>query len=501
MAFKADTYKRPLFHREIRPVNLVKTANSETLFQGVEIIPVNEVRFPLVLDKEELIFDFGDHYTGYLNISLDTAYDIFAHIPDSPVNISFTFAEMPLELTESAEDDSRAISVSWLQNGYKTVPFMPYSGNLERRYAFRYLKIKRVDPVRFPVKITDIFIDAVSAVKDEDVTEYSFSDPLIKRIDGMCVKTLRECEQDVFEDGPKRDRRLWIGDLRLQALTDYFTFRNIPLIKRCIYLFAEHLTAQGIVAPCVFPDTPPYVDGWFFADYSLCLILCLNDYLENTGDTSLPDELFGLCDRQIDFIDSVFDRKECKINSEFFIDHPKFSRRVASLGYFAYTLNKMISLAESLSKNTDKYTHLYEETKNAILHYKAKNGLYADENGIFSWQSQIWVALSGILSTEDTAKLLKLTEETDPEIKLSTPFAMHYRIEALISCGEKDKVLEIIRSYWGKMVEAGFDCCPECFELGNDMYTPYFHTVLNSACHAWSCTPSYWLRKYFSEQN
>lgn len=111
------------------------------------------------------------------------------------------------------------------------------------------------------------------------------------------------------------------------------------------------------------------------------------------------------------------------------------------------------------------------------------------------------VALSGILTKEDTAKLPDLTEKTDPEIKLATPFAMHYRIEALISCGENSKALEIIRSYWGKMVEVGFDCCPECFDPDNGMYTPYFHTVLNSACHAWSCTPSYWLRKYFSEQN
>lgn len=88
---------------------------------------------------------------------------------------------MPIELTQGAEDDSKAISVSWLQNDYKTVPFMPYSGSLERRYAFRYLKIRRADPVRFPIKVTDIFIDAVSAVKDGDATEYNFSDPLIKK--------------------------------------------------------------------------------------------------------------------------------------------------------------------------------------------------------------------------------------------------------------------------------------------------------------------------------
>jgi hypothetical protein len=30
--------------------------------------------------------------------------------------------------------------------------------------------------------------------------------------------------QEVFEDGPKRDRRLWLGDLRLQALVNDVTF-------------------------------------------------------------------------------------------------------------------------------------------------------------------------------------------------------------------------------------------------------------------------------------
>ncbi|WP_390580761.1 hypothetical protein [Paenibacillus illinoisensis] len=42
-------------------------------------------------------------------------------------------------------------------------------------------------------------------------------------IDRVAVQT-RDCMQSVFEDCPKRDRRLWIGDLRLQALVNYETF-------------------------------------------------------------------------------------------------------------------------------------------------------------------------------------------------------------------------------------------------------------------------------------
>jgi hypothetical protein len=50
------------------------------------------------------------------------------------------------------------------------------------------------------------------------------SDPQLKAIDNVAVLTLQNCMQEVFEDGPKRDRRLWLGDLRLQALVNDVTF-------------------------------------------------------------------------------------------------------------------------------------------------------------------------------------------------------------------------------------------------------------------------------------
>jgi len=65
------------------------------------------------------------------------------------------------------------------------------------------------------------------------------------RIDQVSLRTLRNCMQDFFEDGPKRDRRLWLGDLRLQALTNSVTYRNFDLVKRCLYLFAGTANEQG----------------------------------------------------------------------------------------------------------------------------------------------------------------------------------------------------------------------------------------------------------------
>ncbi len=498
MQQKFDMYKKPLKHSRIEPVSLVEIVNDLTVFQGYTVKKLGEVSFPLILENEELILDFGDHYTGYLHLELDNGSD--GHIADSPTNIGFFFAEMPIELMETIEDDSETLSVGWLQNDFKTVAFMPYSGSLERRYSFRYLKLKRLDSVRFAVKITALYLDAVSAVKMEDCLPADITDPLLEKIDRICVKTLKECEQDVFEDGPKRDRRLWIGDLRLQALVDYHTFRNLDLIKRCIYLFAGYLNNEGLVAPCVFPDTKPYIDQWIFLDYSLCIGLCLCDYLEYTGDTSLPMELYGIAAKQIEYAASVFNAEKGCFDAPFFIDHGKYDRSTAALGYVAYTLRRMVALAEKLGQPADGFYDLLGKTDAALLAKRDPvTGLFVAEKGEISWQSQIWTALSGALTAEEARTLLEKTEEYNPKIRMSSPFMAHYYLEALYSCGNSEKAFSYMKEYWGNILQAGFDCCPECFDSRNERLSPYAAPVLNSACHAWSCTPSYWIRKFYTK--
>lgn len=71
------------------------------------------------------------------------------------------------------------------------------------------------------------------------VPTMTIEDNTLKAIYDVSVKTLLDCMQTVFEDGPKRDRRLWLGDLRLQALANYYTFNDLSLVKRCLYLLAE----------------------------------------------------------------------------------------------------------------------------------------------------------------------------------------------------------------------------------------------------------------------
>ena len=79
-----------------------------------------------------------------------------------------------------------------------------------------------------------------------------------------------------------------------------------------------------------------------------------------------------------------------------------------------------------------------------------------------------------------------------------TPYMMHHYVEAAVLCGEKEHALKLLRDYWGEMVNEGADTFWELYNPLDPDESPYGGTIVNSYCHAWSCAPAYFLRKYFN---
>lgn len=496
---KAIAYKRPLLKRRLLPVSISEMRADSSAFQGLRAVPVTAFSLPLAIKNgEKILIDFGDHGVGHLHFRLENIPG--QRIIDSPIKLRFSFGEFPLEIAASPEDYHGSLGNGWLQHEEKSVVFAPYSGILERRYAFRYLLIERKDTSVAPVVFTELYAECTSAADPDSVQYPDISDPVLETIYRLSLKTLRECEQDVFEDGPKRDRRLWIGDLRLQALTDYVTFKNIDLIKRCIYLFAAYRTDEGKVAPCIFPDSPPFIDGWTFPDYSLFFISCLHDYLENTGDLEVTEELFPTALEQAKLAAAQFDCNKNLINADPFIDWcPDLDKSVALLGVYLYTLEQLKTLSIRLGKPIVWIEKEMIKARAALLtHYSPEKGVFITPSGQISWHSQVWAVLSGTLSGEESIRLLDNTELLSPETVMHTPYMIHYYLEALDKCGLHDKMTDVLKQYWGAIAACGFDCCPEVFNPQNPFESPYSAPEINSACHAWSCTPAYWISKLSS---
>lgn len=493
---KANSLKKPLKKTAVTPKKVVEIINDKSAFQGLSVKTLSDAVFPIELKRDdEIILDFGDHFVGFVSFTLIN--DGLIKITDSPVKLQFTFGEFPLEIVTPPEEYKGGLGCGWLQNEERSYVFTPCECSLERRYSFRFLKIRRTDNAGFTVKINSLQAECVSAVDIADMPKIDFHDETLRKIYEMSVNTLKECQQDVFEDGPKRDRRLWTGDLKLQAMTDYGVFRNLDLIKRCIYLFAAYTGEHKMVAPCVFPDSPPYVDEWTFCDYSLFFISCLYDWYKNTGDIDLVKELFTVAYTQMEAVSEKFNKETGIIDLHPFIDWcPDLDKKVALLGVYIYTLRQLKELSVLLNKSTGKTDSEIEAASASLLKFfDSEKGLFVTQTGQISYHSQVWAVLSGVMKKEDAIKLLERIKNTDTPFTMRTPYMMHYYIEALYSSGLKNEALEFIKDYWGKIADAGFSCCPEIFNPENEFESPYNAPEINSACHAWSCTPAYWIPK------
>ena len=105
---------------------------------------------------------------------------------------------------------------------------LPSEISLPRRYAFRYLQIEVLDVrSKYQLKLEDAYCITTTSADDDQLKSFAGT-PRQMRLDQIACHTLRECMQDVFEDGPKRDRRLWMGDLRMQTPSGNFTIPKIP---------------------------------------------------------------------------------------------------------------------------------------------------------------------------------------------------------------------------------------------------------------------------------
>ena len=134
----------------------------------------------------------------------------------------------------------------------------------------------------------------------------------------------------------------------------------------------------------------------------------------------------------------------------------------------------------------------------------AVENLWDEELGFFtsgkdkqiSWASQVWFILAEVFDKEKNKELIEHLISKNPNVKMVTPYMYHYFIEALIQCGMQDEAEEYIKSYWGGMVKDGADCFYELYDPENKDVSPYGSRSINSYCHAWSCTPTYFIRKY-----
>jgi alpha-L-rhamnosidase len=195
------------------------------------------------------------------------------------------------------------LSSSWLPDETINLDFLPQEVHLPRRYAFRFVKVEVIDTSpNFGVRFKPVQTHALTSAQQQPAPLDSQVPDLLRRIDEVSLATLGDCMQTTFEDGPRRDQRLWIGDMRLHARANYVSFQNKDMVKRCLYLFAGLPREDGLPSACFFEKPGPIFGGTYIMDYAILYGAALLDYVRATGDRHTGTELWPVVQRQLEIV-------------------------------------------------------------------------------------------------------------------------------------------------------------------------------------------------------
>ena len=502
---KAELAKPLLKYKEVKPKSLVEILDDPAAYQGFKSQKLMSIEAffhtPLKEIEEEIIVDFGDHMVGEFQFVISST--IAAH---APVQLKFTFGEVPSEMAMPFGEYEGRLSSAWLQEEWMTLHYMPDTVRLPRRYAFRYVKIEVLGSAEnMDFMIDDMLCLNQSSAGEDKLKSLEGDDELLESIEEVSIKTLRDCMQTVFEDGPKRDQRIWIGDFKLQALANYYSFRNSDLVKRGLYLYAGTASANGLVYGTLFEKPTPHPEVHFPIDYCLLFNTVLVDYYFATKDLETTLDLWVILKEQIKVVEPYITSKGLFEPSDdwwYFVDWNKSLSKETSLqGILIYSLQETWKLAQELNKEAEvaQLPQLIKQLKAG-----AKKQLFSKESGLFvsgetnqiSTASQTWMILSNTVSAKEGRKLFQQLSKQDSITKPVSPYMFHYVVEAMIQCGMTDEALQLLTDYWGGMVEKGADTFWEVYDPEDEHLSPYGSPIMNSYCHAWSCTPVYFIRKY-----
>lgn len=507
----AEEAKPELRKTIVRPSKVVTAINDTSAYQHWRYdsigVPSEMLYGKNFKEVKEITLDFGKHLTGYFSFLPAT----LTRCQDAPVRLKFFFAEFPAELNTPLEPWKGGLSRAWMQDETVTVTEMDSIITIPRRLAGRYMKVELLGASPdFDFSINDMYMTATTSAPEFKSGLSKDIAPMIRRINDVGLETLSECMQTVYEDGPKRDHRLWSGDLYLESLANRHSFRNFDLTKRCLYLFAGLADDSGLIISNVFETPEPHPQyGSVCTSYSLLWNSTLLEYLLDTNDLATGHDLWPVAKRQVEealtFVsdEGLYDRslRPDSYAWTFFDWRDGLNTDTPMQGAIIFALDQTYQLAKMLGKEKEvsQWPAVSSKMKKAALNhlYDAKRGIFVSgPDRQASVLGQTWMIKSGVVKDANARKAIKNILALPGAVLPGTPYGTHYLIDAMLLAGMDKKAREYLAEYWGGMVKKGADTFWESYDPNDDFISAYGFSPLNSSCHAWSCTPVYFISKY-----
>lgn len=512
---KAEACK-PALHKTIHhPVQEVEIVADSNAFQGYKAVKkgdISDLYSKSFKEKKSVIVDFGEHLVGNVSFKIK---DI-GPMQDAVLRFKVMFGEVPSDLALSIEPFTGGLSRGWLQDFVCDVSYDGI-GTFSRRITARYMKIEAVGTSAYSDFCFDhITFEATTSAGQSQAQLAETTPQIFRDIARVSENTLRDCMQGVFEDGPKRDQRLWMGDLYLQALANEVSFQEYDLTKRCLYLLAGLANPNnGLLYSNLVEYPTPHAQGTFFVDYALSFVLTLDDYLNATNDLATANDLWPVAKRQVEAVlEKAIDTQNLYSNTRYQFEGMMFSTvffdwapvtldtHAAIQGYLPYVMDRCYGMAQKLGKADEVKQLPAKAKKMRAAGHKAywdskQKKIVSGENRQTSYTCTSWAVLGDLVNAKEAREAIKNVMADKDAIKPGTPYANHFLVAAMLHCGMNDEARQYVEDYWGGMVRLGADTFWEYFIPENHLFSSYNgYTLLNSYCHAWSCTPIYFIVKH-----
>jgi len=298
---------------------------------------------------------------------------------------------------------------------------------------------------------------------------FSCSDEQLNRIWVMGRETVQQCMQDAYLDAPLAPRTFRWGDIRIQALTNYYAFGDYALVARELRRFGSRIEE----------DTSPASETTL--DRSLFWILALGEAYLYSGDRDLLQACYPAVAQTLARIEAgrtedglLEDMPEASINHA---DLSPRDRRVALTCLYHGALRSAGALAEMLGDTVQAST--WASTAETLRRELIPQ--FHREEQARSPHVSLPAILFEVVGEALRFQLLSRDFRGERVDRIDTPYLTFYLIDMLYRSGQSNQAIGLIRDRWGKMMAEEATTCWEDFE-GH-----------GRRCYGASASPTYFL--------
>jgi len=433
-------------------------------------------------NKASILLDFGRELHG----GLELVTGMWAE--NKPVKVRLVFGE-------SASEAMSSIGEKGATNDHAIRDFttmLPWLGKIQLgETGFRFVRII-LEEEQAALQLKEV--RAIFTYQDIPyLGSFKSNDDRLNKIWETGAYTVHLNMQEYLWDGIKRDRLVWVGDMHPEVSTINSVFGYNEVVQKSLDLSKETT------------PLPNWMNG--ISTYSMWWIIIQRDWYMHHGDFAYLQKqkpyLVSLLKQLITKIDS--DNREA-LDGMRFLDWPSSENEkgihAGLQAMMVLALNTGAELAKVLKD--DETALLCENAVDRLKKY------VPDPNG--SKQAAALMALAELVPAEKADKEVL----TVGGAKDFSTFYGYYMLQAMAKAGDYQTALDIIKSYWGAMLDLGATTFWEDFNLDwlpnaaridelvptgkKDIHGDYgaycYKGFRHSLCHGWASGPTAWLTEH-----